>query len=251
MISAVRSTPETIAGELLVFPDPLPYFRAWQLQQHCHRQRVEQQRPNTLILLEHSPVYTIGRNTKPADVPGGLEELQRSGADVAQVNRGGSVTYHGPGQLVGYPIIDLRRVASGPRRYVWLLEDVLIETLAAWDIVGRRVANLPGVFVEHEARLMKIASLGIRVDRGMTLHGFSLNVDLDLGPFGRIFPCGLRDYRQTSMADVVGHRVPLPAVRETVSRIFGQVFQLTWQPNPLESCDARQSNSFSLTAEEV
>lgn len=219
-------------GTLLTIPNPVAYSDAWLLQQQCHVERREERRLDTLLLLQHQPVYTLGRRTAPSHLPGGKPALLATGAAVESVNRGGSVTYHGPGQLVGYPILKLSRYAAGPKEYVRLLEEVLIQTLACWNIEGHRVAGKPGLFVTSPQGTAKIASIGVRVERGITLHGFALNVDVDLTRFSPIVPCGLMDCRTASIASLGDSPVPMFQVMRQVADHFGECFTLEWNESP-------------------
>lgn len=219
---------DTRHGSLLIMADPLDYADAWSIQQRLHAERVAERRSDTLLLLQHHAVYTLGRRTLPAHLPQGESALRATGAQVAVTNRGGSVTYHGPGQLVGYPIMRLSHSASGPKQYVWLLEETLRCTLRYWGIEAHRISKTPGLFVDVEGRAAKLASIGIRVERGVTLHGFALNVDLDMTPFSRIIPCGLDSYGPTSMAALCRSSVPIRPVAQQVAEHFAHTFQLTW-----------------------
>nr|MBI3612684.1 lipoyl(octanoyl) transferase LipB [Nitrospirota bacterium] len=199
----------------------LDYVQAWDLQHRLVEERAEDRRPDTLLLLEHEPAFTVGRRGKQEHWAG----LEAEGHTVHRVERGGSVTYHGPGQLVGYPIVRLNDHCPGPRAYVHLLEEVVIRTLADWGIAGRRVEKLPGVWV-GESPVEKVAAMGVRINRGVTLHGFALNVDLDLAPFSRITPCGIAGCPVTSMAVRLGRPVDMRLVRRRVAGHFGQLFDL-------------------------
>jgi lipoate-protein ligase B len=137
------------------------------------------------------------------------------------------VTYHGPGQIVAYPILKLAQHATGPRQLVWLLEEVIIRTLNLWRIDGRRIDKKPGVWVTRPEPA-KIASIGIRVERGITLHGFALNVDMDLTPFQRIHPCGFTNCLVTSMAAMLKTALSVNAIKQDLAQIFGSVFELEW-----------------------
>jgi lipoate-protein ligase B len=216
------------SGTLLTFPYLVGYAEGRLLQEQFHRERREERRHDTLLLLQHQPVYTLGRRTSPAHLLIGKEGLLATGAAVESVNRGGSVTYHGPGQLVGYPIIRLSNFAAGPKEYVWLLEEVLLRTLALWDITGRRLAGKPGIFVESTHGTAKIASIGARVDHGVSLHGFALNTDIDLTRFSHIVPCGLYGHRTTSIAALCQISIPMNAVMRQVANQFGSLFHVEW-----------------------
>ncbi|OQW33106.1 MAG: hypothetical protein A4E19_07110 [Nitrospira sp. SG-bin1] len=205
------------------FPEPVPYLVAWEIQSRLHGERLLNRRPDTVLILEHPPVYTLGRRTKPSDWGGSESALCEDGAELHHVNRGGSVTFHGPGQIVVYPVLKLDRHAAGPKQLVWLLEEVIIQTLAHWDIAGSRITGKPGVWILRP-ELQKIAFVGIRIEHGVTLHGFALNVDLDLTPFQRIHPCGFPDCRVTSMAAVRQTAVPVEEVKQCLALAFAAVF---------------------------
>jgi lipoyl(octanoyl) transferase len=212
-------------GSLITFRVPVRYAVAWALQQQLHAERLARIRPDTLMLLEHLPVYTAGRRTKPAHLQHGNAS---SDVPVEIVSRGGSVTYHGPGQLVAYPIFALAHHAPGAKAYVRMLEEVLIRTLRYWDIDGYRRLKAPGVWARYGQSEVKIASIGARIDRGITLHGFALNVNNDLGPFSRIVACGIEGCRMTSMAEMRQTPIPLRLVTERVAEAFSAVFHLEW-----------------------
>ena len=219
--------PGSRTGELLVFSAPIAYSTAWEFQSRLHRERLLGLRPDTVAILEHQPVYTLGRSTQSSDWLGNEELLREQGADLVRVNRGGSITFHGPGQIVVYPILKTADYAAGPRRLVWLLEEVLITLLARWNIAGQRIERKPGVWVlsPHPS---KIASIGIRIERGISLHGFALNVDMDLAPFHFIRPCGLSDCVMTSMKNLITTGLSVEEVRLDLARIFGEVFEVEW-----------------------
>ena len=179
-----------------------------------------------LLLLEHPPTYTLGARGRQEHLLLAEEALAELGAAVHRVDRGGDVTFHGPGQLVGYPILDLRRWRQGPLWYVRSLETMLIDALSAFDIKAVRVPGRTGVWVGEA----KIAAIGVRVSRGVTSHGFALNVDPDLNYFSHIIPCGLPDAAVTSMAEVLGQRDRLTpemdAVMDAVVAAFARTFPI-------------------------
>jgi lipoyl(octanoyl) transferase len=188
------------------------YTRAWELQREIHEDVVAGRRQDTLILLEHEPVYTAGRRTQPEDRP-------VDGSPVIDVDRGGRITWHGPGQLVGYPILRLPDpvdVVGHVRR----MESLLISVCEQYGVEGRRVRGRSGVWVGDTAA-RKIAAVGVRVARGVTMHGFALNVSCDLGAFSRIVPCGIRDAGVTSLQVETGGPVPIDAVAATVVALSG------------------------------
>jgi len=177
-----------------------------------------------LLLLEHPPTYTLGARGKAENLLLTEDSLRQLGASVVRVDRGGDVTFHGPGQLVGYPILDLRRWHQGPLWYVRSLEAVLIEALAHFGVAGERVAKRPGVWVDGA----KIASIGVRVSRGITSHGFALNVAPEMRWFSYMVPCGLPDVRMTSMAEL-GATADLGEVMDAVIEAFARVFEIEIQ----------------------
>ena len=215
------------AGVVHVFPEPVPYLIAWEIQSRLHDECLLDLQPDTVLILEHQPVYTLGRRTKLSHWGGSESALCENGAELHHVNRGGSVTFHGPGQIVVYPVLKLDRHATGPRQLVWLLEEVIIQVLERWNITGSRIVGKPGVWIMiPEPR--KIAFLGLRIEHGVTLHGFALNVDMDLTPFQRIHPCGFSDCRVTSMAAVRQTAVPVGTVKQELAQIFATVFALNF-----------------------
>ena len=230
------SIPAPQTGRLVRFSEPVPYATAWALQQQLQQERIAERQGDTLLLLEHTPVYTLGRSTKPAHWNCGEETLRQAGANLQSVDRGGSITYHGPGQVVGYPILKLSHYCSGPKQYVRMLEEALIHTLAHWGIDGYRLDKKPGVWVRANQADAKIAAIGVRIDHGVTIHGFALNVDLELSPFSHILPCGLAQCPITSMAKVRQSALSPLAVAQQVAVEFARTFNLQWidlPPKPL------------------
>jgi lipoyl(octanoyl) transferase len=221
-------TPPPRAGTLIRFSHPIPYAESWTLQKQLQEGRIAERQEDVLLLLEHQPVYTLGRTTQPAHWSCGEEILLRTGASLQFVDRGGSITYHGPGQVVGYPILKLSHYCSGPKQYVWKLEEVLIHTLLRWGIEGYRIEKHPGVWVRWNHADAKIASIGVRIDHGVTIHGFSLNVDLDLSPFSLIMPCGLAQCPITSMTAVRQSSLSSTAVAQQVTEEFARIFNIQW-----------------------
>ena len=211
----------------LVFGQRVPYGESLDIQDAVAKERAENICPDFLWLLEHDPVFTAGRTTGPSAWLLSEESRELSGIPVVRTRRGGSLTYHGPGQVVGYPILRLKEYCPGPKRYVEMLEEVILRTLREWKIVGRRVKGLPGIWIEAEP-MEKIASIGVRISQGITTHGFALNVDMDLSPFSVIVPCGIPGCRMTSMSRVHGRPVDVAAVKSSVASAFADVFQITW-----------------------
>jgi len=210
------------AGWLLDLQDgPVPYAQAWALQRDLVRARQRGEIPDVLVLLEHPPVVTIGRSGDPAHMRVPRADLAARGIELFKVERGGSATYHGPGQLVGYPIVDLRMVNEDVGCYVRTLEATIIATLQAFGITAGREPGLPGVWVAGA----KICALGVAVQRRVTMHGFALNVTTALDGFALINPCGL-DRPVTSMAAVLGRPVDLGEVRAAYAGQFGAAFEI-------------------------
>ena len=221
----------------------IDYATGLRLQQRLVELRKEGQVGDVLLLLEHTPVITLGRNAKARNIVASPEVLAQRGVEVFECDRGGDVTFHGPGQLVGYPIFDLRgfpahdgkRKTLGVIEYVRRLEEVLIRTCADFRIPAKRISGLTGVWTDHEVEA-KIAALGVHISRGVTSHGVALNVNTDLSFFNLIIPCGIESKPVTSIEKELGKQVSLEEVANSVSRNFGQVFesQVLW----LESLDA-------------
>ena len=182
--------------------------------------RVRGGAPEAMAILEHRPVYTFGPRSRPEHLLVEPDTLRRRGAQVLETDRGGDVTFHGPGQLVGYPIINLRRHALSPVEYVRTLEESLIRTLLRFEIDATRCPGRPGVWVDGE----KIGFIGVRVRGGVTAHGFALNVDVDLSWFESIVPCGLDGVRVTNMERLSGTTPGCEAVAQALEREFESVF---------------------------
>lgn len=211
-----------------------PYAEAWALQKTLVAARQREAITDGLIVLEHEPVFTIGRSTKAEHLLFPRDTLLRQGFGVYDIERGGSITYHGPRQLVGYPILDLRAYNEDIVGYMRSLEETIIRTLADFGIAAERVRAFPGAWVGGE----KIAAVGVAVKRKVTMHGFALNVDPDLSHFALINPCGL-GRPVTSMARVLGRPVPMAEVRAAYARRFAEVYALNLEPITGETLQAR------------
>ena len=216
----------------------VPYAQGLELQEQLVAERKAGTIGDTLLLLEHPPVITLGRNAKQHNVVASPEDLARRGVELFECNRGGDVTYHGPGQLVGYPIFNILQMEPrlGAVDFVRRLEEVLIRTCADFAISTHRVKGMTGVWTDPESirpttndqrptTESKIAALGIHISRGVTSHGFALNVNTDLSHFGLIVPCGIADKPVTSIARELGREIDFHSVAEAVARQFGSVFQ--------------------------
>jgi lipoyl(octanoyl) transferase len=199
----------------------VPYEEAWDLQRSVAAEVAEGKRPDTILLLEHPPTVTTGRRTEPGE----LHIPDDAAVDVVETDRGGKSTFHGPGQLVCYPIFDLTRHGQDVKRYCRDLEEALILTLAALDVQGERIDGLTGVWLTRPPR--KIASIGIHVSKWVTTHGYALNVDLDPAPFTQwITACGLDDAMFTTIARELGRPLSVEDVRAPALEALAQVFSL-------------------------
>ncbi|MEO6199808.1 MAG: lipoyl(octanoyl) transferase LipB [Cryobacterium sp.] len=190
----------------------VPYVEGLELQRAVHRSVVSGERPDTVILLEHPAVYTAGKRTEP-------EERPTDGTPVIDADRGGKITWHGPGQLVGYPILHLEEPVDVVG-YVRRLEGILIDVLAGFGIDGVRVRGRSGVWVGPAGAENKIAAIGIRVAEGVTMHGFALNCSNSLEPYGRIIACGIKDAGVTTMSLVLGREVDTAELIEPIRARF-------------------------------
>jgi lipoyl(octanoyl) transferase len=198
----------------------VPYAEGLRLQEACVADLSASGDSESLLLLEHPHVITLGRNADPAHVLGGEAARQTHGVALYRTGRGGDVTYHGPGQLVGYPILDLTPDRRDVRRYVRDLENVLIRTAADFGVTAGRQERLPGIWVDGE----KLAAIGVRIARWITSHGFAFNVSTDLSYFNLIVPCGIADHGVTSLERLTGQRVPLEAIATRIAVHLGDVF---------------------------
>lgn len=227
------------SGWLLNFDQGFsPYADAWALQKSLVAARQQGGIADGLILLEHEPVFTIGRSTRAEHLIFPREYLISQGFGVYDIERGGSITYHGPGQLVGYPILDLRAYNEDIVKFMRSLEETLLRALADFGIAAQRVRGYPGAWVGEE----KIAAVGVAVKRKVTMHGFALNVDSDLQHFNYINPCGL-NRPATSMARVLGHPVDMAEVRAAYLRRFSEIYDLTLSPTTREALRHAQARA--------
>jgi lipoyl(octanoyl) transferase len=211
----------------------VPYDEARAIQKRLEAARHDEQLPDLLLLLEHPPVYTKGRRSTPDELPMGEDWYRMQGIEVTDTDRGGRVTYHGPGQLVGYPIVSLRPYRDDVHEYIRRMERVIIDSLAGWGIEAGPIDGLTGVWTRgarpgenpggEEAR--KIGSIGVHVNRGITTHGFAINVNNDLQPFEWIVPCGIEACRMTSLTRELGEPQDMAEFMDTVSERFGEIYE--------------------------
>lgn len=206
--------------------DRLEYTQSCTIQHRLVEACARNSCPDTLILLEHDPVYTVGRAGQRAS-QSGHPAPQNLPFPLVEIERGGGMTYHGPGQLVGYPILKLRSFCRGPKSYIRILEEMLCRVLKRWGITGTHIDSLPGIWV-GETTPVKIGCIGVHVSRGITMHGFALNVSMDLEPFRTITPCGIPNVRMSSMAMILRTPVDVPAVRSEIAAQFAHCFGVSW-----------------------
>ncbi|WP_026463453.1 lipoyl(octanoyl) transferase LipB [Adhaeribacter aquaticus] len=185
--------------------------------------------PNYLLFCQHPHVYTLGKSGSENNLLINEELLKQKEASYYKINRGGDITYHGPGQLVGYPILDLDNFFTDIHKYLRLLEESVILTLADYGVVAGRISGLTGVWLDHEKqeRPRKICAMGVKCSRWVTMHGFALNVNTNLDYFNNIVPCGITDKAVTSLQQELGYQVPLPEVETKLLKHFSQLFEAT------------------------
>jgi lipoyl(octanoyl) transferase len=203
----------------------LPYEEALVLQRRIEAARQADEVPDVLLLLEHNPVYTKGRRTQPGELAMGEDWYRMQGIEICETDRGGAVTYHGPGQLVGYPIVSLKPYGDNVHEYVRRLERLMTGSLAAYGIDAEVIDGLTGVWVgggPPEGR--KIGSIGVHVSRGVTTHGFAVNVNNDLQPFEWVVPCGIEGVRMTSLCREFGSEVDMDACMDVVTERFAEIY---------------------------
>ncbi len=230
----------------LVNLGPVPYGEALALQHRIVEARKNGALKDTLLLLEHPPVFTLGRNAHESNILASTEFLQRQGIDVFRVERGGDVTYHGPGQLVGYPILHLSNYRQDVGWFVRSIEETLIRAVGDFGIQAHRVEKLIGIWVDEPNPLpvpvvqeVKLAQIGARIEQWVTYHGFALNVDPNMAHFEMIVPCGISDKGVISMARYLKRPVDMGQVRQRVATRFAEVFDAELIEVPQEEFDAR------------
>lgn len=199
----------------------LPYRKAWDLQHQLVADLQNGKGTENLLLVEHNPVFTLGFHGNAANMLLDETTLYGKGIECIRIERGGDITYHGPGQLVAYPILNLRRHNLGVKAYVHMLEESVIRVLAEYEITAERDSDAPGVWLEvGTPRQRKICALGVKVSHAVTMHGLALNVNTDLTPFSYINPCGFVDKGVTTMAMELGHTLDFEEVKQCFADIF-------------------------------
>ncbi len=216
----------------------IQYRKAWEQQEILQKDLIEKKRNggeiysaenHYFILCEHFPVYTLGRSGKESNLLADLGELANIEAEFVKINRGGDITFHGPGQIVGYPIVDLEFFFRDVHRYIRNIEEVIIKTLSEYDLEAIRMPGYTGVWLPQTDYLpfRKICAIGVHISRWVTLHGFALNVNTDLSYFNHIIPCGIQDENKivTSLSVELGKEISLAEVKEKLVFNFGKVFE--------------------------
>ncbi|MCJ7665297.1 MAG: lipoyl(octanoyl) transferase LipB [Actinobacteria bacterium] len=225
----VRLAEDHFAEGISVFDLGLiPYDESFQLQLQLFELITKSSTAGILLLLEHPPVITIGSNRSTKNLLAGERALSERGIAIVQSNRGGDITLHGPGQLICYPVFDLKYFKKDLNLFVYNLEEVIIETLRYYGISGERVNKHRGVFTGGQ----KIASIGLKVRKWITMHGLSLNVSIDLSYFENIIACGLKDYPQTSISEILSEDIPINNVKEHMQKSFEKKFNMPFNKIP-------------------
>ncbi len=214
------------------------YKEVWDYQEQLLKESVNLKSPsntgdaplpvNYFLFVEHSPVYTLGKSGKPEHVLINEQEREERGIEYFHINRGGDITFHGPGQLVGYPILDLDQFRTDLGWYLRSLEEVIIMTIAEYGLKGDRSPGETGVWLDPEVKgkERKICAMGIKSSRWVTMHGFALNVNTDLSYFNHIIPCGIQNKQVTSIEKELGHPVSMEEIKEKLKRNFEKVFEV-------------------------
>jgi lipoyl(octanoyl) transferase len=221
----------------------VPYEDARRLQREVEAARSDGRIPDVLLLLEHPPVYTKGRRSTPDELPMGEDWYRTQGIDVVDTDRGGRVTYHGPGQLVGYPIVSLRPYRGDVHEYIRRMEQMIITSLRDWEVEAGLVDGLTGVWTDGRR---KIGSIGVHVSRGITTHGFAINVNNDLQPFEWIVPCGIEACRMSSLSRELSAEQDLDAFATTVRDRFGEIYGRAPREASAEELSERLGESLAL-----
>jgi lipoyl(octanoyl) transferase len=237
-----------VSAEIMVVRcGTVPYEEAREAQQQLAQQRQREEISDVLLLLEHPPVYTRGRRSTAEELPMGSEWYERQGIEVRDTDRGGRVTYHGPGQLVAYPIVSLRPYGDDVHEYVRRLERVMIDSLAAHGVAAGLIEGETGVWVGER----KIGSIGVHVSRGVTTHGLAVNVNNDLQPFEWVVPCGIEGCQVTSLSRELGGEQELEAFASTLAAKFGETYDRTPIETTKDAFAPYTRRNASLASEEA
>lgn len=198
----------------------IDYKEAWDIQKEVHSLRVEEKLSDVLFLLEHPHTYTLGKVADKNNLIGSKDYLNKNKISVYEIDRGGDITYHGPGQIVGYPIIDLKKWKQDTHKYMRALEEVIIRTCSEYGLKGIRNPEFTGVWIEGR----KIAAIGIKISRWVTMHGFAFNINTDLALFNGIIPCGIIDKEVTSLEKELGKNIEISEVKLKLLKNFRNIF---------------------------
>jgi lipoyl(octanoyl) transferase len=203
------------------------YAAAHRLQKQLQAKRIAGEVPDTVLLLEHPPVLTMGRSAKEQHIIAQPHVLEAQGISVHEVGRGGDVTYHGPGQLVAYPIIDLKPDRRDVRKYMWSLEEAMIRTCKEFGLSATRIGGLNGAWIGDR----KVGAVGVRISRWVTMHGLALNANSDLSHYELIVPCGIQDKAVTSISVELGRTIGVPDVADPLARHFAELYdaEVEWR----------------------
>ncbi len=203
------------------------YAAAHRLQKELQTKRIAGEVPDTVLLLEHPPVLTMGRSAKEQHIIAQPEVLEARGISVHEVGRGGDVTYHGPGQLVAYPIIDLKPDRRDVRKYMWSLEETMLRTCKDFGLSATRIEGLNGAWIGDR----KVGAVGVRISRWVTMHGLALNANSDLSHYDLIVPCGIQDKAVTSISAELGRTIGVPDVADPLARHFAELYdaEVEWR----------------------
>ncbi|RYY30803.1 MAG: lipoyl(octanoyl) transferase LipB [Chitinophagaceae bacterium] len=227
-----------MSGQQVYFEDlgEISYKSAWDYQEELLSRNVQAKKDGTLtsnhlLFLEHPLVYTIGKSGHEENILISDQDRIAKGIEYYKANRGGDITFHGPGQLVGYPILDLEKFYTDIGKYLRNLEEVVIDTMAVYGLKGERSKGETGVWIDPGVPGLerKICAMGVRCSRWITMHGFAFNVNTDLSYFDYIIPCGIRNKKVTSLALELGHCLPFNEVKSTLKKSFEKIFEISYQ----------------------
>ena len=199
----------------------IDYQKAWDLQKETLQKVISVEQPDTFFLLEHPNTYTLGKGANEKNLVADESFLESNGIQVIKIDRGGDITYHGPGQLVGYPIINLNGVNKNSRRYIWSIEETIIHACKHYGVDAGRNPDHTGVWIENR----KICAIGIKLTRWVTSHGFAFNVNTDMKIFDGIIPCGISDKEVTSLEKEAGRKFDMDEMKEIVKKYFVEIFE--------------------------
>ena len=217
----------------LLLLDETPYKQVWELQRSIFQDLIDAKANDTLILCEHPPVFTLGRVTEEANILFTDEVLTKIGAEKFEIERGGDVTFHGPGQLVGYPLLNLSHFKEDLGWYLRSLEEVIIKTLASYHIIGFRITGRTGVWIGESGNERKICAIGVKASHWCTMHGFALNINTDLKFFDHIIPCGINDRGVVNLSELLEVHTTVAEVKIRLANYFEEVFEIQLVPTEI------------------